>query len=503
MKRYLIAVVVLMFNSGYSQMQKLKLTATAGSQYNRFNSGFSTNTGPRITSFSLGAGSYFYFGSFFVGTEFQFIDGQQKNSDYRLSLSGLNSTLSVGYNILKSYKYSFEPNVGVVMMKNKVNTDNFRNNESVYFTKNSTGIVPAIDFSFTNASGLLYGVKIGYQIVMNENSFWKKGITNGSSEFSDPTNSFFIQVKVGGILQMKNNSRQEDTKTSIIESNHYETEMKTAIIDNNGDKLFTVMHPNPGKETIILLHGGPGFPSSLTEVINDLKDHFQIIFFHQRGTKKSPCRSGDYSMEAYLEDIEAVRHFYNIEKFHLWGHSWGGLYAQIYAEKYTDHLLSIFLCSPGSGTNVQWKQTEKEVMKLNKSMTTTWEWTKMGMNSFLGMLGSDNAYKRLFTQVMKNYNKKFVSVDASIIAEDFDLLKADPINKTRPAIVKYPLLKGLSHPDFKITILYGDQDIYTVSKSFVIDRYPTAKVVAVPNSGHIPWLHNPDVYKSIVSRHYK
>lgn len=279
--------------------------------------------------------------------------------------------------------------------------------------------------------------------------------------------------------------------------------MQTNIIDNKGDKLFTIIYSDPDKESIILLHGGPGFPSDLTEVVNSLKDSFQVITFHQRGTKKSPCVSKDYSMEAYLSDLEAVRKFYQIDKFHLWGHSWGGLYAQIYAEKFADNLLSLFLCSPGSGTNTQWKQTEKEVMQLNKSKITGWQWTKMGMNSLFGMLGSDKAYKRLFKQVMKNYNDGFIPTVSPNFSEDFDLLNAAPINKTRPEIVKYPMLTGLSNPDFRITILYGDQDIYKTSKNFVIDRYPTAKVFTVLNSGHIPWLHNPEGFKYIVSNHYQ
>jgi proline iminopeptidase len=40
-------------------------------------------------------------------------------------------------------------------------------------------------------------------------------------------------------------------------------------------------------------------------------------------------------------------------------------------------------------------------MQLNKSKTTSWQWSKMGMNSLWGSLGSDEAYKRLFRQVMK------------------------------------------------------------------------------------------------------
>jgi proline iminopeptidase len=281
-----------------------------------------------------------------------------------------------------------------------------------------------------------------------------------------------------------------------------ETEVKMDnVIDNKGDKLFSVIYPASDRETIILLHGGPGFPSDIEEVADALKDRFQVITFHQRGTGKSPCKSKDYSMEAYLSDIEAVRAYYKIGKFHLWGHSWGGLYAQIYAGRYSDNLLSLFLCCPGSGTNSEWKQTEKEVMQLNKSKCTFWQWTKMGMNNLWGMLGSDKAYKRLFTQVMKNYNDDFIETAHSGV--DFGNLKAAPINRTRPEIIKYPLLEKMTKPQFKITIVYGDQDIYKASKNFVINRYPTAEITTIPNCGHIPWLHNPTEYAKILTTHYQ
>ncbi|MDR2145354.1 MAG: alpha/beta hydrolase [Tannerella sp.] len=273
------------------------------------------------------------------------------------------------------------------------------------------------------------------------------------------------------------------------------------LIDNKSDKLFSTIYPNPAGETVFLLHGGPGFPSGFSVVADNLRNNFQVILFHQRGTKKSPCKSKNYSMKAYLSDMEAVRKFYEIDKFHLWGHSWGGLYAQIYAEKYPENLLSLFLCSPGSGTNLEWKQTEKEVMQFNKSKCTFWEWTKMGMNNLLGIFGCDKAYRRLFTQVMKNYNSGFIETNNFGI--DFDDVKAAPINKTRPEIIKYPLLKKLENPGFKITVIYGDRDIYKSSQDFVIKRYTTAEVITIPNSGHLPWLHNLPEYIRILTAHFE
>ena len=288
---------------------------------------------------------------------------------------------------------------------------------------------------------------------------------------------------------------------SLTTNIHLTTPYQTEMVDNKGDQLFTIFYENKGKETIILLHGGPGFPNNLEEVALLLKDNFQVVVFHQRGTKKSPCRSKDYSMEAYISDVEAIRGHYHIGKFHLWGHSWGGLYAQVYAQKHPENLLSLFLCCPGSGTNAEWKQTEKEVMQLNRLKTTFWQWSKMGLNNLLGMLGSDAAYARLFTQVMKNYNEGFINTNG--LKTEFEYLKAEPINKTRPQIINYPLLTRLEHPEFTITIVYGDGDIYRESKNFVLNRYPTARVITIKNCGHIPWLHNAAAYKTILNNHYQ
>ena len=501
MKWYKATLLVMLATNVYSQSRKqLELFAAGGLQVNTFNSGFNTNVNTGINSFALGAGSHFYMGNFFFGTTFQFLNGSQQNPDYKLSLSGMNSTFSLGYNLLPQNKLKLAPSIGLANFNNKLIRDDIKNNKSEYFNKNNFGLVPALDFSYTNPTGVFYGIRLGYNIALDSKDAWKNGIDKNSSLFTDNTNSFCIQLKLGGVLDLKKKKKTTDFKQVSLQLQQKNTNMNTSIVDNNGDKLYTIIYPNPGKETIVLLHGGPGFPSDLAEVADTLKDRFQVITFHQRGTKKSPCANNDYSMEAYLSDIEAVRKNYGIDKFHLWGHSWGGLYAQIYAEKYADNLLSLFLCSPGSGTNFQWKQTEKEVMQLNKSKTTGWQWSKMGMNSLWGSLGSDGAYKRLFRQVMKNYNEGFVENDSLDI--DFDNLKAAPVNKTRAEIVKYPVLNGLVNPGFKISILYGDQDIYKTSKDFVIERYPTASVFTIPNSGHIPWLHNPEEYNNIVTEHY-
>ena len=273
------------------------------------------------------------------------------------------------------------------------------------------------------------------------------------------------------------------------------------LIDGKNAKLFTTVYPKENAETIILLHGGPGVPDDLTLVAQHLSASYQIITFHQRGTKRSPVSKPDFTMKSYLLDIESISAYFKLAKFHLFGHSWGGLYAQIYAQEYPDKILSLFLSSPSSGTNYQWKETEKEVMAFNKSKLNYSEWLSMGWNSLKGMFGSDSAYQKVFNRVLKNYNRGFEYAGEGSI--DLKNVKAKPINKTRKQLIGYPVLRVAQHPDFKITITYGEKDIYGDSKKYSRERYPAAVIHTIEKCGHLPALQCKSKYFELLDSHYK
>lgn len=272
-------------------------------------------------------------------------------------------------------------------------------------------------------------------------------------------------------------------------------------IDIKDGVLNTVVYPLDNVETIILLHGGPGVPNEMEQVANLLNKKYEVIYFEQRGTGKSNCTSCSYTMEDYISDINAIAEYYKLDAFHIFGHSWGGLYAQIYADKNPQKIKSLFLCSPSSGTNRTWEETEKEVMKFNKKMASGGEWLKMGWNSLLGILGSDKAYRSLFEQVYKNYHRDFQ--DIKINEENLTGIFAEPINKTRKGIIKYKSLEKVEDPQFPIGISYGAHDIYGESKNKLIERFPSASIYEVKDCGHIPWLNNIVEFEKIVTGFYE
>lgn len=278
--------------------------------------------------------------------------------------------------------------------------------------------------------------------------------------------------------------------------------MQTVLIQSQKAKLYTTVHPRPEAASILFLHGGPGVPMNFSALAALLSPVYQVIVFDQRGAGRSPADAdAAYTIDAYLEDIEAVARHFGLEKFHLFGHSWGGLYAQLYAQAYPQRLLSLFLCSPASGTGEAWKQTEREVMAFNKAHSAAVGWMKMGVRSLLGMLGSDAAYRALFKQLLENYNKDF---DPAFTATDtmVENVRAAPINKTRPSIIGHPPLRdGVAYP-FPILITYGKYDIYGPSKALVKNRFPKARFVDIERAGHIPWAHNPAMFRQLLHDFY-
>jgi proline iminopeptidase len=265
--------------------------------------------------------------------------------------------------------------------------------------------------------------------------------------------------------------------------------------------LAVRFYPNPGRETVILLHGGPGVPDEMTEVREVLQPFMQVVSFDQRGTGPGRHRNCTYSLADYIDDILNIANEFKISRFCIFGHSWGGLYAQLFAAYHPDRVSKIFLCSPASGCGRDiWAMTEREVLAYNRERSTLPEWIGMGWNSLLGAMGCSPAVRRLFLQVIRNYNQGFDVPPPD--PEKLRKVNAPPVNRTRREIKKHAPLQPFGETAYPVTITYGDADAYGRSREFVLQRFPFARVVIIPQCGHTPWKHNPTAFSEILKHFF-
>jgi proline-specific peptidase len=112
----------------------------------------------------------------------------------------------------------------------------------------------------------------------------------------------------------------------------------------------------PGKPPLLCLHGGPGAPHDYLMPLEALaKDGRRVIFYDQLGCGNSdqPSDPSLWTVERFVDGVDAIRDALALDRVHLLGHSWGGMLALEYALTRPTGLASLILASTTASTH-QW-----------------------------------------------------------------------------------------------------------------------------------------------------
>jgi proline iminopeptidase len=99
-----------------------------------------------------------------------------------------------------------------------------------------------------------------------------------------------------------------------------------------------------GTPPVVFLHGGPGQGSYHFAALagRAMERRLRMVYLDQRGSGSSERpRSGAYSMELLVEDVEGLRQALGVPRIALVGHSFGGTLALEYAAKYPEHVAAL------------------------------------------------------------------------------------------------------------------------------------------------------------------
>src|SRR5213595_2264282 len=110
------------------------------------------------------------------------------------------------------------------------------------------------------------------------------------------------------------------------------------IARNDADLFYTIV--GTSGDYVLVLSGGPGEDiRSMQGVADELGKKYRCIMWEQRGTGRSKLPKYDSStinLNAYIEDIEALRKQLHAEKFIVIGNSWGMILGLAYAGTHSD-----------------------------------------------------------------------------------------------------------------------------------------------------------------------
>ena len=135
---------------------------------------------------------------------------------------------------------------------------------------------------------------------------------------------------------------------------------------DNNSIFYREVSPANGnpKDTIIYLHGGPGFDlNDGGYEFDQLGDKYRFIAYDQRGGGYSQEVS-NLSAERHVADLEAIRQHFGLEKFTLMGQSWGSGLGMMYAQAHPEHLNRMILLSPMPIRETMWNYRFAQTGKL-------------------------------------------------------------------------------------------------------------------------------------------
>jgi proline iminopeptidase len=143
-------------------------------------------------------------------------------------------------------------------------------------------------------------------------------------------------------------------------------EIEEGFIDAHGVLIY---YAEIGRGApLMILHGGPGASHDyFLPYLLPLARHNKLIFIDERGSGKSEKLEdpSGYTVENMVEDVEAVRQGLKLGKMSLLGHSYGGVLAQAYALKYQKNLSHLILCSTFYSTSEMNRVFQKELASMD------------------------------------------------------------------------------------------------------------------------------------------
>lgn len=122
------------------------------------------------------------------------------------------------------------------------------------------------------------------------------------------------------------------------------------MVPVEGGKIYVRMNGkiDAAKPPILFIHGGPGGSHSGFVPMLPLADSRAVLMYDQLdcGRSDKPQDPRNWRVSRFVDEVDAIRRSFGLERLHVCGHSWGGTVALEYAARRPAGLASAILASP-------------------------------------------------------------------------------------------------------------------------------------------------------------
>jgi proline iminopeptidase len=267
-----------------------------------------------------------------------------------------------------------------------------------------------------------------------------------------------------------------------------------------------------GKNTIVFVHGGPGL--GIDDGGYDLEaiaaKGFRFIMYNQRGGGRSELVTdkSKLGIDYYVRDLEALRQHFGLRTMNLIGLSWGSGVVAYYAAAHPKNVNRIIFLSPMPPTEEFSKHRNQKIRSLIDSKTLA-EINEVHKRS-------ESATNTDLPKVCRELN---AYLDRLYVLDPSHLSRArgDTCSYTPEAIrgagsTTEATIKSLGHWNFQsmlkqiivpALVIEGEKTNVPLDATEAWVRWlPNARLLLIPNAGHMNWLDQPDIVISAMSEFF-
>ena len=123
---------------------------------------------------------------------------------------------------------------------------------------------------------------------------------------------------------------------------------REGYIPVTGGRVWYRIMGSGTRTPLLVLHGGPGVPSTYLKPLAALADERPVVFYDQLGSGHSehPVDSALWTMQRFLGELGEVRRALGLSEIHLYGHSWGTMLATDYVLSHPPGVKSLIMAGP-------------------------------------------------------------------------------------------------------------------------------------------------------------
>ncbi|MEU1476429.1 alpha/beta fold hydrolase [Streptomyces sp. NPDC005760] len=263
------------------------------------------------------------------------------------------------------------------------------------------------------------------------------------------------------------------------------------VTTEDGIRLWASRSGAGEGDPLVLCHGGPGLWDMFEDMAALLDDRATVIRWDQRGGGRSQRCAGPWTADRFVNDLDAVRRHFGLDRMALLGHSWGAQLALGYTLARPERVSALVYVS---GTGI-------DPVSL---------WHDSYLESLTARLGEDPERLARWRELPRRDPERAILQWTADFADREHALEharrlADPwfeINhegnkalnaETRRTWGTPDLRTACASLDVPVLIIDGAEDIrprWAVDS--LEEALPRVRRVVLPRAGHLPWVEDPE-----------